>query len=64
MASFRTIIPRAALRTSLVPATTRSFRTYPAIAKSAVDTAKDAVKQADRTVSDAAVRGIDKTGTC
>lgn len=41
----------------------RAFATSPSAQKSAVDSAKEALKSADRTVSDAAVSGIEKGGT-
>ena len=40
----------------------RAFATSPLAQKSPVDTAKNAVKQADKTVSQAAVSGIEKGG--
>ncbi len=41
---------------------TRFFSTSPLARKSAVDAAKDAAKTIDRTVADAAVKGIEKGG--
>ena len=40
----------------------RLFSTTPAFRKSPVDTAKDAAKAVDRTVSDTIVKGIEKGG--
>lgn len=40
----------------------RLFSTAPALRKTAVDAAKDTLKKVDRTVSDAAVKGIEKGG--
>ncbi|KAL8833253.1 MAG: hypothetical protein Q9170_004385 [Blastenia crenularia] len=49
------------LRTRALPlARTRFLSTSPLSRKSAVDAAKDTVKSADRTISDAAVKGIEK----
>ncbi|KAI4164969.1 MAG: hypothetical protein LQ342_001245 [Letrouitia transgressa] len=53
------------LRTStrtLPIARARLLSTTPLVRKSAVDTAKDAAKNVDRKVSDAAVKGIEKGG--
>lgn len=41
----------------------RLFSTSPIVRKSPVETVKDAAKTVDRTVSDAAVKGIEKGGT-
>lgn len=41
----------------------RLFSTSPIVRKSPVETVKDAAKKVDRTVSDAAVKGIEKGGT-
>ncbi|KAI9807975.1 MAG: hypothetical protein M1825_005282 [Sarcosagium campestre] len=49
----------AMLRTSVLRAT-RTFSTTPLARKSASEVAKDTIKAADRTVSDAAVKGIEK----
>lgn len=57
MNSLRTIPTRA-----LPLARTRFFSTSPLARKSAVDTAKDTAKAADRTIADAAVKGIEKSG--
>jgi uncharacterized protein YjbJ (UPF0337 family) len=40
------------------------FRTSPIVRKSPVETVKDAAKVVDRTVSDYAVKGIEKGGMC
>lgn len=59
----RTLLRHNVLRTARTPAaalTARCFATSPIVNKSAVDSAKDTIKQADRKVSDAAVRGIEK----
>jgi len=50
---FRTQIARQA----------RLFSTTPFVRKSATETVKDAAKSVDRTISDAAVKGIEKGGT-
>ena len=50
---FRTAITRQA----------RLFSTSPIVRKSPVETVKDAAKKIDRTVSDAAVKGIETGGT-
>ena len=42
----------------------RLFSTNARLQKSATETIKDAAKTIDRTVSDAAVKGIEKGGTC
>lgn len=56
--SFLRIVPRKAL-----PLTrTRFFSTTFAAQKTATEAAKDTLKSVDRTVSDAAVRGIEKGG--
>jgi hypothetical protein len=39
---------------------TRLFSTAPRLYKGPVETAKDTLKQVDRTISDAAVSGIEK----
>ena len=49
---FRTQITRQA----------RLFSTSPPVRKSATDTIKDAAKAVDRTISDAAVKGIETGG--
>ena len=49
------------LRTSLTRQA-RLFSTSPAVRKSVVDSAKDAAKKVDRTISDAAVKGIETGG--
>ena len=54
--------PLAATRFTL-PATAARFTTASRLAKSPVDSVKDAAKTVDRTVADAAVKGIDATGT-
>jgi len=41
----------------------RTFTTSRVACKSVVDSVTDALKAVDRTVSDAAVKGIDKGGT-
>lgn len=55
----RTTITRSVFRSSFVA---RSFSTSPIARKTVVDTAKDTLKKADRTVSDTLVKGIDKGG--
>jgi hypothetical protein len=56
------------LRTRVVAAPTTSFQAIRSISatasynKSAVDAGKDALKKADRNISDAAVKGINKGG--
>lgn len=57
MNSFRTLPTKA-----LPLARTRFFSTSPLARKSAVDAAADTVKSVDRTISDAAVKGIEKGG--
>lgn len=47
---------------SLAPTTIRSISSTASYQKGPVETAKDTLKQADRTVSDAAVKGINKGG--
>jgi hypothetical protein len=42
----------------------RLFSTTPVARKSPVETIKDAAKAVDRTISGAAVKGIEKGGTC
>jgi hypothetical protein len=42
----------------------RLFSTTPITRKSPVETIKDAAKAVDRTISGAAVKGIEKGGTC
>lgn len=42
---------------------TRVFSTSPFVSRSVVEGTKDALKAADRAVSDAAVKGIEKGGT-
>ena len=49
------------LRTTIVRQA-RLFSTSPRTQKTVVDSAKDAVKKVDRTVSDAAVKGIETGG--
>ena len=49
------------LRTSLLRST-RLFSTTPLVRKTATDTIKDAAKTVDRTISNAAVKGLDKAG--
>lgn len=56
--SFLKTLPRNALPL----ARARVFSTSPYARKSAIDSAKDAAKTIDRTVSDAAVKGIKKGG--
>lgn len=41
----------------------RLFSTTPVARKGPVETIKDAAKAVDRTISDAAVKGIEKGGT-
>lgn len=41
----------------------RAFATSPSAQKTVIDSAKDAVKSADKNVSQAAVSGIEKGGT-
>lgn len=54
------IVPRKAL-----PLTRARFlSTSPLARKSAVDAAKDTAKSVDRTVADAAVKGIETAGQC
>jgi hypothetical protein len=53
---------RTAIRSSAVQP--RLFSTAVVYQKSATDTVKDGLKAVDRTVSDIAVAGIDKGGTC
>lgn len=57
MNSLRTIPVRA-----LPLARARFFSTSPLARKSAVDAAKDTAKTVDRTISDAAVKGIERGG--
>lgn len=57
MNSLRTLPTKA-----LPLARTRFFSTSPLPRKSAVDAATDTVKSVDRTISDAAVKGIEKGG--
>lgn len=40
----------------------RSFSAQPRLQKTATETVKDAAKAVDRTISDAAVKGIEKGG--
>lgn len=47
---------------SAIARQTRLFSTSVYLRKGPVEGAKDAVKQVDRTVSDAAVKGIEKGG--
>lgn len=42
---------------------TRLFTTNARLQKTATETVKDAAKAVDRTISDAAVKGIEKGGT-
>lgn len=46
------------------PASTRYFSAGARFQKSPVETVKDAAKAVDRTISDAAVKGIETGGTC
>lgn len=48
---------------SLYQNSIRSFSVASPIRKSATETAKDALKTADKVVSDTIVKGMDKTGT-
>ena len=61
-ASVAPVVPRtgsiAALRRAFFSTTTQRGDKGP------VETTKDALKKADRLVSDAAVKGIEKGGTC
>ncbi len=54
---------KALPRNSLPLARTRVFSTSPYARKSAIDAAKEAAKTLDRTVADAAVKGIERGGT-
>lgn len=54
---------KALPRNSLSLARTRVFSTSPYARKSAIDAAKEAAKNLDRTVADAAVKGIERGGT-
>ena len=54
-------VPALAARRA-TPAAVSRFSTSPRAQKSAVDATKDAAKAVDRTISDAAVKGIDTGG--
>lgn len=54
---------KALPRNSLPLARTRLFSTSPYARKSTIDAAKEAAKTLDRTIADAAVKGIEKGGT-
>ena len=51
-------------RTTTCSASVRSFSASVAARKSVTDAAKDAAKKVDRTVADAAVKGIETGGMC
>jgi len=58
-----TPVLRTAVRTSVTRSSPRLFSTTVVYQKSATETVKDGLKAVDRTVSDAAVAGIDKGST-
>ena len=62
--ALRTGLRAPTARTTACSASVRTFSASVAARKSVTDAAKDAAKKVDRTVADAAVKGIETGGAC